>query len=337
MYSVRSPLVIQNPAFSYPGQNLKIFLPASSAGTPSISPAYDPFWSDTSAAIRVVSRLNKNYGTANDDVSFTATANKVRVLLRQYVCPLTHSALYMDKRIYDFNGGVACGFPSLNVSCRMKVSSGSSFFTPIPWWVVRLVDPSGATIRPIRTLGSVTMPAFGLTTMTSSGGFSASDVGKGFVVDQHDNHVIIGGSIDTSIPNSITAFGSSSSVTIALPYPGAKPGMDASDTPGSGRTIRFLEGGFSSIGAFQLSPVLTTSFQVETCGGGGSLGYTDRGSPRLSLVLETGFIVIGETSTSQTVTFRFGDSSSDTLIDDPSGGSAGGYFTFISTPALLSR
>lgn len=300
-----------------------IYLPGSSAGSPSFSPAFSSFWNDTSIADRVVGRFGKKYGTAYQDKALTtATAMRAPVLFRQYVIPLA-----------SLGTGTFYGLAQLFMLAATKVFFSSTGASAYPTVLVRLFNAAGTLLYPNPTLSGITVPASGGSNiMVSSGGFSSGDLNRAFYFDKLDNTF---SGVDAG-PNTVSSFVDSSHVHMSLDY------VSGSNTPGSSRTLKWLNketvpqqiygeewfssGGFSP-GSYPTSPVVMT------------YGMNIPGKdfwPHLYLIAEFGMIIFNA-SISRTYTIRFGDPSDVTFSTDPTNGSAGvdiGYLNYSRTMSL---
>lgn len=295
-----------------------LYLPASSAGSPGISPAYDTnFWDNTASAARVVARIGKKYGTTFETITLTGNSGHFRRLARQFVCPLSDIGLATPASPHP-----QWVFTPVN----FKVRVGTLGTEICPWAIFRIVNSSGADIDSFPTKSGITFTA-GSATMVGSG-FSAGDVGKAFVVENHDNIMTAGG--NRPGVNQIASFTNSTHVVMFSDYPAA------SDVIGSGRTIRFVNqdgkpqmwssGSFAStsdVVAYAQEYVIAPARRIF-----GRAHY---------LVIEIGCQIVNlPGTTNRNFRMSFGDPSNSTLDTDPTNGSSGGPTTLSAHAPFIS-
>lgn len=305
----------------------KLYLPNSSAGAPSFSPAYDGFWTNTANAVRVVGRLNKKYGTAFQDVTVSANAAEsgTTILLRQFVIPLDKTG-YLSQDFWNTSvTGPMKGFGPNLTGFGTYAKWSSTLRSANIWAVMKLVDAAGtlAANSAERTV-VVTIPGASGLNMTSAGLFVPSDVNSYFTVDQKDNS-LFDGAASSSTSNLITAYNNASSVTINLPY------TVGCNSIGAARTIRLFNQAVKGSRVVQdVTTAITDSTSLFSYTGQQYVNaqIANKGwAGRYYYVLEIGFIPIGTSGVGRTFTVRFGDPIDDTVIEDPTNGSVGGSLT----------
>lgn len=307
------PFYVDHPSVDF---THRFYLPNSSAGAPSISPSFNSWWTNTSNGARVVSRPNRKYGTSNDDVVIVTNSIASLFLIRQYVGSFIGTGMQNTT-----GGGVAPG-----VAFEAKGSRADGFFMVVGW--LRLIDTAGTNLFPAPTLGPVTIPANGSKTMSSSGLFSPSMVGRFFTIPGTDNRCRFGVLSQLDRRNAVTSYTSSNSVELANTYD------VGSNSIGSGKTIRWIfENDYEGFAeAAPTGGLAFTSFQPFFMQ---FPAVATKFLERHLYVLELGFWV--DDSRSTTYTFRFGDATDMICFDPVTNGSSAGFYTgYPKFPALIS-
>lgn len=302
-------------------RSTRLYLPSSSAGSSPITPGVDGFWQNTGSSLTLKARLNGRFNTSFEDVSTTLTQYD-RVLIRQYVCPLDGAAIHSST---EFAMSLSFGARlTSTIGLDSDPFYGSAFF-PVGIWAISYLWKDGVVYRPEATLDQVDVGAdsgsgFNYFTLARSGGFSPSDVGRHFILDQLPNQVArhpgsffhVGGLVST-----IGYYVSPDYVeTLETDYPFGGDFNPASADVGSNRVLRFIDHSRSPrlLANLEDTPFLNMSVASTL-----SLHTWDR----FYVVIEIG--AINYNASDRTVVMRFGDPGEDTMgetgdVADSSGG-----------------
>lgn len=310
-------------------QQPKWFWPAASAGSPSISPAFDSHWNITTGADRVVARIGKPYGTSLETRSIAVSTAVFGVwqLVRQYVTPLPKSVWMPRHTVGDIATGSVSYFGTSGAfPVRFQTAPGGRLAHFIA--LNRIVDSAGTTsISPARTITGVTIPAYPSGTFTSSAAFLASDVGHYFYILAKDN--LWDNTAGDPLGNSILSFTNSSSIVVQ-----SAAASLSSTMPGSGRVMVIRtdqdKAAATSTGGAQSTGTnyVLNSYDLSL------LSLAPRIFPPYFLVTEIGFMYEG--GGAQTVQAQFGDPSA--TLDYESAGvtnATGGYVLFTTSDPLM--
>lgn len=281
-----------------------LYLPASTAGTPSLSPSYDSnYWTSTASAVRVVGRFGKKYNTGAQTYSDTNNNPHSRHLARQFVIPLSDIGIFHpNPNAFYFN---------LQASLAFYAWVGTNDCSIAIVAIVYIVDSNGTQRDPNDTLTGATISG---TTLTKSGAFNSGDVGRAFIVENHDN-LLHGGGPGV---NFITSYINSSNVGIGDYF----PGTGLSDTPGTNRTIRWLDDGHPDVMYFNSPDFFGTTvipIGENFLTSGVATSYASLILPSDYLVIEVGYHPLppsGNPSRSYKIDFR--DDSDSIVVNNGS-------------------